>query len=78
VLGYLIWLAWRVFRVLPGGPVRDTALFMLLLVVVQVSLGIANVLFQLPMAVAVAHNGVAALLVLTLATLNYFLRPREA
>lgn len=78
VLAYLIWLAWRVFRVLPGGPVRDTALFMLLLVVVQVSLGIANVLFQLPMAVAVAHNGVAALLVLTLATLNYFLRPREA
>ncbi len=39
--------------------------------VIQVSLGIANVLFSLPLPVAVAHNGVAALLLLTLVMLNF-------
>lgn len=42
-----------------------------LVLVIQVSLGIANVLFSLPLPVAVAHNGVAALLLLTLVMLNF-------
>ncbi len=40
--------------------------------VVQVSPGISNVVFSLPLAVAVAHNGVAALL-LTMVTLIHTL-----
>lgn len=36
---------------------------------IQVSLGISNVVFSLPLAVAVAHNGVAAVLLLTLVAL---------
>jgi cytochrome c oxidase assembly protein subunit 15 len=38
----------------------------------QVSLGIANVLLALPLGIAVAHNGVAALLLLSLVSLIYF------
>ena len=37
----------------------------------QVVLGIANVLASLPLAVAVAHNAGAALLVAWLVTINY-------
>ena len=42
-----------------------------MLLMLQISLGIANVLFGLPLVVAVAHNAVAALLLLSLITVNY-------
>lgn len=38
---------------------------------VQIGLGISNVLLSLPLPVAVAHNGVAALLLVTLIILNF-------
>ena len=41
-----------------------------LLLLTQIALGIANVVFGLPIAVAVAHNGVAVLLVLAWLTLS--------
>jgi cytochrome c oxidase assembly protein subunit 15 len=40
---------------------------------VQVGLGIANVLAGLPLVVAVAHNAVAAVLLLTLVVINFAL-----
>ncbi len=46
------------------------------LVVVQFGLGVANVLLSLPLPVAVAHNGVAMLLLLSLVTLTHALYPR--
>lgn len=46
------------------------------LLITQVGLGITNVISSLPLPVAVAHNGVAALLLLSLITLNHMLRPR--
>ena len=49
--------------------VRLTAIFLLCILCLQVSLGITNVLLRLPLPVAVAHNSVAALLVLSLLTL---------
>lgn len=44
------------------------------LLLVQILLGISNVVFHLPLFVAVLHNGVAALLLITLVTINYKLR----
>jgi cytochrome c oxidase assembly protein subunit 15 len=38
------------------------------LLLIQIGLGITNVLGRLPLPIAVAHNGVAALLLLTLVT----------
>lgn len=40
---------------------------------VQLLLGISNVIFALPLAVAVLHNAVGALLLITTAALNYFI-----
>ena len=46
------------------------------LLTLQVSLGISNVLFSLPLPVAVAHNAGAALLLSSLVLLNYRVRRR--
>ncbi|MGB0713553.1 MAG: COX15/CtaA family protein [Gammaproteobacteria bacterium] len=59
-----------------GALVRRLGLIIGFLLLVQVSLGIANIVFSLPLAVAVAHNGVAALLLLSLVTLNQATRER--
>lgn len=48
--------------------------FIALVLTAQLSLGIANVLLSLPLPVAVAHNAVAALLLLSLLMLNFRLR----
>ncbi len=51
---------------------RRTAIVVMLVLFAQISLGVANVLLVLPLPVAVAHNGVAALLLLSLITMLYF------
>jgi len=48
------------------------AVWVSLLLIMQISLGISNVVFSLPLAVAVAHNGVAVLLLMSLATLVHY------
>jgi cytochrome c oxidase assembly protein subunit 15 len=60
-------------RCLFGGysGVRFLGGTVLLLLVIQISLGIANVMLRLPMPIAVSHNGVAALLLMSLLALNF-------
>lgn len=60
----------------PGKATRLAAGVLLLALCAQVSLGVANVLLRLPLPVAVAHNSVAALLMLSLLTL-YWLTAEE-
>ncbi len=57
--------------------VRHLGAVALLLVTVQFALGIANVLMGLPVVVAAAHNGVAALLLVTLLALNRRVRETQ-
>ncbi len=68
---YLGWLAVRLLRV-AGFAGIGVAIGGLLLL--QVALGISNVLLGLPLAVAVAHNAGAALLLASLVMLNYRVR----
>jgi cytochrome c oxidase assembly protein subunit 15 len=51
--------------------------WLLLVLVIQISLGISNVVFSLPLPVAVAHNGVAATLLLSLLVLVHYLGLRK-
>jgi cytochrome c oxidase assembly protein subunit 15 len=53
---------------------RRAALFLLTLVLLQFGLGIMNVVYLLPIGVAVAHNGVAALLLATVFSLLHVAR----
>ncbi|MGH8214007.1 MAG: COX15/CtaA family protein [Rhodanobacteraceae bacterium] len=65
VFVYLAWLAHRVAR----AGLRGFGVVLGLLLLVQVSLGISNVKFGLPLTVAVAHNGGAALLLFVMVAL---------
>ncbi len=44
----------------------------LLLLIIQVGLGISNIVFSLPITIAVLHNGVAALLLLSVVSLLFY------
>jgi len=55
--------------------VRRIAAVTGVVLLLQVALGVGNVVLGLPLAVAVAHNGVAALLLVALVGLNHALRP---
>ena len=70
-LAVTLLLAWRLYR----AGLTATATGLSLVLLTQVGLGITNVLAHLPLAVAVAHNAVGALLLLTLVLVNYQLRP---
>lgn len=70
---YLLFLTITAIRLLQGRS-RTAATIVLLLLAVQVSLGISNVVFHLPLGIAVLHNGVAAMLLLALLGYIYLLR----
>ncbi|MFY1665770.1 COX15/CtaA family protein [Pseudomonas sp. Pseu.R1] len=67
----LLALAWQLHR---AGLKRMAGLLVLALGV-QVGLGISNVVFHLPLAIAVAHNAGGAALMLTMTLINYRVRP---
>jgi cytochrome c oxidase assembly protein subunit 15 len=61
--------AWR-----RGGPLRPGALVLALLLLLQLLLGVAAMLAHLPLALVLAHNLVASLLLLAVLKLNYLAR----
>jgi cytochrome c oxidase assembly protein subunit 15 len=67
----LAFIGWRLLRT-PG--MRGWALLLLVLLLAQATLGILNVKLALPLGVAVAHNGGAALLLFVLVSLLARLR----
>ena len=73
-----VYLAWLVVGVLRSSPaLARVAVLVGGLLLVQVALGVGNVLLHLPLGVATAHNGVAALLLVSLVYLNYRLWQRQ-
>ncbi|MFK3799800.1 heme A synthase [Pseudomonas sp. NPDC088444] len=67
----LLALAWQLYR----AGLRGMVGLLVLALGVQVGLGISNVVFHLPLAVAVAHNAGGAALMLTMTLINYRVRP---
>ncbi|WP_374351079.1 heme A synthase [Chitinimonas sp.] len=65
---YVSLLAFSLYR---RGVLRSLALAIAAALLLQVTLGIANVLFQLPLVLAVMHNAGAALLLCLMIALNY-------
>jgi cytochrome c oxidase assembly protein subunit 15 len=55
-------------------PLRKFGVALSVVLLAQVALGISNVLLALPLLVAVGHNAGAALLLLTMVTLNHVIR----
>lgn len=65
ILGFLAFALWRN----PG--TKPLAIKLVAVLALQIAMGIGNVVFQLPLWLAVAHNGGAALLLVTLILVNY-------
>ena len=65
ILGFLAFALWRN----PG--TKPLAIKLVAVLALQIAMGVGNVVFQLPLWLAVAHNGGAALLLVTLILVNY-------
>ncbi len=65
---YFIWLATRLMK---NRELMPLGIAISVLLAIQIGLGISNVMFNLPLIVATAHNGVAAVLLLSVVTLLY-------
>ena len=66
--------AWVAFRSLKIEGLRKTARWLLAMIALQFITGVSTVFLNFPLALAVVHNGGAALLVLLLVMLNYKIR----
>lgn len=75
VLIYLGGLSLTMMRRDTDSRLKTAGAALLLVLSLQIVLGIANVLLSLPLPVAVAHNGMAAVLLLTLLTVYHVTRP---
>ncbi|MCL1143451.1 COX15/CtaA family protein [Shewanella gaetbuli] len=68
----LLWLAIKLLKA-QSSTMRNSGLLLIALVIIQVGLGISNVVMHLPLSIAVSHNGGAAILLLCVVFINYAL-----
>lgn len=78
VAALLLALAWTLWRAVPGAIANRMAAVLTLALALQWLLGVGNVVYNLPLAMAVAHNAGAAALLLVLVSLNALTRHPEA
>lgn len=71
------WLALKLLACKTSEALRTAGITLLIVLLLQITLGILNVVLSLPLANAVAHNGGGALLLLTVVTINHIIRPRS-
>jgi cytochrome c oxidase assembly protein subunit 15 len=67
------WLAFQVFGRAHCIALRALSVLIAVLLTIQLLLGVTNVLAVLPLPIAIAHNAIAAILLLSLVTLNYYI-----
>ena len=70
---YLCWFAFRLYSSSMSDRIKNQSVLLISVLGVQIALGISNVVFSLPIVVAVAHNAAAVLLLLSLILINYTL-----
>lgn len=68
VIAYIAWLAFKARRI---DGLRKTGNWLLAIIGIQLLTGLATIYFSWPLAIAVAHNGGASLILLLLVMLNY-------
>ena len=71
---YLTWLLLMIYFKAQTSTFKTSAVVVGIALITQLSLGVSNIWFSLPLSVAVGHNLIAACLMLTLIALTYRLR----
>ena len=71
---FMLFFIWQLFRLPHCTAAKRWAVILLVVLIAQISLGLSNVYFALPLWVAVAHNAFGAVLLLTLVSINHRLR----
>ncbi len=71
---YLFWLVFSIYRRAQSPFFKNAAMSLGFILSVQVGLGISNIWFSLPLSVAVSHNVVAAMLMMSLISMTYSLK----
>jgi len=66
-----IQIGWVALSALKIDGLHKTARWLLIMIGLQFAIGVSTIFLQVPLALAVAHNGGAALLVMLLVALNY-------
>ena len=69
----VLFLVWQMMTKGRGSIVKPLGVVLLGVLLAQISLGLSNIYWILPLSVAVAHNAVGAVLLLTLVVINYYL-----
>lgn len=72
----LVYLAFRLIDFRESKCLAKLGTMLLVVLVIQFMLGIANIILSLPMAIAVAHNAAGVLLLLNMVMINHAIRPR--
>ena len=70
---YLCWLAVKLFKAASSDMIKNQSILMVIVLGLQVALGVSNVVFNLPLVIAVMHNAVGACLLLVMVKINYTL-----
>lgn len=73
---YWLWAFWRI-QSLGRGRLKSVSGLFVFVLAIQIMLGISNVIFKLPISIAVAHNGVAAILLVLAISLWYHARLQD-
>ncbi|STX50603.1 cytochrome c oxidase assembly protein [Legionella busanensis] len=73
---YMVSLATLILWQVKDKAMRVLAILIILLVFIQITLGALNVVYLLPLSIAVAHNGIAALLLATSLSMLYLTQRR--
>jgi len=73
VLALSLYFAWRLWRT-DFALARQLTIVLLVVLTSQITLGVLNVVMSLPLWIAVAHNAVGAILLITMVTINHRLR----
>nr|WP_231879275.1 COX15/CtaA family protein [Collimonas arenae] len=68
VIAVIAWLAWKALHI---AGLKNTGRWLLIIVGLQLLTGLSTIYFNWPLAIAVVHNGGAALLLVLLVMLNY-------
>lgn len=68
---YLFWLGFRLYSREVAAPLKSAGMVLIGVLMLQVTLGVSNIVLSLPVLVAVAHNLVAACLLLVMVWITY-------